>query len=31
MGVGMLGLLQLLYLPHHSVAAAQKLYRLSIR
>lgn len=30
-GVGMLGLLQLLYLPHHNAAAAQKLYQLSIR
>jgi hypothetical protein len=30
-GVGMLGLLQLLYLHHHSPAAAQKLYQLSIR
>jgi hypothetical protein len=30
-GVGMLGLLQLLYLPHHSAAAAQKLYQLSTR
>jgi hypothetical protein len=30
-GVGMLGLLQLLYLHHHSPAAAEKLYKLSIR
>jgi hypothetical protein len=30
-GVGMLGLLQLLYLHHHSAAAAQKLYTLSVR
>ncbi|WIA16945.1 hypothetical protein OEZ85_013867 [Tetradesmus obliquus] len=29
-GVGMLGLLQLLYLTHHSPPAAQKLYQLSV-